>query len=544
MRFLLGHTSLCIAIALTLSACNGQSGSTSKSKAPREGVLRVAADAEPQSLDPQLTTGHTEHRILTSLFEGLTTLNQKTLEVEPGVAKTWEISEDGRTYTFHLNPDAKWSDGAPMTANDFVYSFKRILSPKFAAEYSYMPWCIENAEAFNKGTIEDFAQVGVKAIDNATLEVKLAYPAPYFLSMQMHNAWFPVQQATIEKHGKIDDRQSDWILAGNMVSNGPFKLAEWKPNELIRVVRNEHYWDAKNIKLNEIEFYPVNGNLQTAERMFRAGEVDTIETLVITKVPVYKRDNPSVLKLEPFAGTYFYRMNVTRPPLDDPRVRLALAMSVDKESVCNDVLFGAFTPANALTPPGLGGYTAEAGIPYDLAKAKALLAEAGYPDGKGMRDIEILYNESEDHQLVAEAVQDMWKKGLGINVVTNKQEWKVYLSSMTTLNYDVVRAGWIADFLDPMNYCECFTTDNGNNRTGWSNPQYDELEKKARHELDPKQRFAYMQEAEKLLLSQTPIIPIYTYRQRYLINSDLQGCDGNILNYMNYKYMSVTRNKS
>ena len=351
MRSLLAHTSLCIAIVVAVSACNGQAGSGSSSKAPREGVLRVAADAEPQSLDPQLTTGHTEHRILTSLFEGLTTLNQKTLEVEPGVAKTWEVSEDGKTYTFHLNPEAKWSDGSPITANDFVYSYKRILSPKLASEYSYMPWCIENAEAFNKGTIQDFAQVGVKAIDDATLQVKLAYPAPYFLSMQIHNSWFPVQQATIEKYGKIDDRQSDWILAGNMVSNGPFKLAEWKPNEIIRVVRNEHYWDAKNIKLNEIEFYPVSGNLQTAERMFRANEVDTIETLVITKVPVYKRDNPSVLRLEPFVGTYFYRINVTRPPLDDPRVRLALAMSVDKESVCNEVLFGAFTPATALTPP-------------------------------------------------------------------------------------------------------------------------------------------------------------------------------------------------
>jgi oligopeptide transport system substrate-binding protein len=532
-----------VAAAVVVCGCNGQRGGGSSSKAARDGVLRVAADAEPQSLDPQLTTGHTEHRILTSLFEGLATLNQKTLAIEPGVAKSWDVSEDGKTYTFHLNPDAKWSNGTPVTAKDFVYSYKRILSPKLGSEYSYLPWCIENAEAYNKGTVTDFEKVGVKAIDDQTLEVRLAYPAPYFLSMQMHNAWFPVLQSNVEQFGKMDDRQSSWILAGNMVSNGPFKLVEWKPNEIIRVVRNEHYWDAKNVKLDEIEFYPVSGNLQTAERMFRANEVDTLETLVITKIPAYKRDNPSVLRLEPFVGTYFYRINTTRPPLNDPRVRLALAMSVDKKSICDDVLFGAFVPAVALTPPGIGGYTAEAGIPYDLTKAKALLAEAGFPDGKGMRPIEILYNESEDHQLIAEAIQDMWKKGLGIEVNTNKQEWKVYLNSMTTLNYDVVRAGWIADFLDPMNYCECFTTGNGNNRTGWSNAKYDELEHKARYELDPAQRFGYMQEAEKLLLSETPIIPIYTYRQRYLVSPDLQGCDGNVLGYMNYKYMSVTRKK-
>lgn len=533
--FILFATSLAIAVA----GCKGASG-----VAPKEGVMRIAADAEPTSLDPQLTTGHTEHRILTSLFEGLATLNQKTLAIEPGAAKSWEIADDQLTYTFHLNPGAKWSNGTPVTAKDFVYSYKRMLTTKFGSEYSYMLWCIANAEAYNKGELDDFGKVGVKAIDDGTLEITLAYPAPYFLSMQIHNAWFPVLQSAVEKHGAMDDRQNDWILSGNHVSNGPFKLVEWKPNEIIRVVKNEHYWDAANVKLDEIDFYPVSGNLQTAERMFRANEVDTLETLVITKVPVYKRENPTALRLEPFAGTYFYRINVTRPPLDNPKVRLALAMSVDKKSICDEVLFGAFVPAVALTPPGLGGYTAEASLPYDLEKAKQLLAEAGYPGGKGLRPIEILYNESEDHQMVAEAIQDMWKNGLGIEVTTNKQEWKVYLNSMTKLNYDVIRAGWIADFLDPMNYCECFTTGNGNNRTGWSNAAYDELERKARHELDPAQRIAYMQEAEKLLLSETPIIPIYTYRQRYLVSPELHGCDGNLLGYMNYKYMSVTRGQS
>jgi len=521
---------------LLAAGCTGENegtGNGNSSNAPRDNVLRVAADAEPQSLDPMLTTGHTEHRILCSLFEGLTTLNQKTLAVEPGVAQSWEMSSDGKTYTFRLNPAAKWSDGTPITANDFIYSWKRILSPKLGSEYSYMLWCLENGEKYNKGDVTDFAQVGAKAIDDHTLEVKLLYPAPYFLTVHMHNAWFPVQQATIEKHGNIDDRQSKWILPENMVSNGPFKLVEWQPNRVIRVVRNEHYWNVANVSLEEIQFYPVNGNLQTAERMFRANEVDTMETLLITKVPAYKRDNPDVLRLDPFTATYFYRINTTRPPLNDPRVRLALAMSVDK------VLFGAFIPARALSPPGIGGYTADAGIDYDLAKAKQLMAEAGFPDGKGMRPLEILYNESEDHQMIAEAVQDMWKKNLGIDVTSSKQEWKVYLNSMTALNYDVVRAGWIADYLDPMNYIECFTTGNGNNRTGWTNAEYDSLEQKARFEIDPAKRFGFMQEAEGILLGDTPIIPIYTYRQRYLVSPSVQGYDSNPMAYMNYRYFSV-----
>lgn len=532
---------LALLAAALVVGCGGKSGGTNAINAPRDGVLRIATDAEPQSLDPYLVTGHTEHRILTSLFEGLTTLNQKTLAVEPGVAQSWDISEDGKTYTFHLNPAAKWSNGTPVTAADFVYGFKRMLSPKLGSEYAYMLWCIINAEKYNRGELSDFNEVGAKAIDDHTLEIKLEYPAPYLLSMQIHYAWFPVLQSNVEQFGAMDDRQNTWINAGNMVSNGPFKLAQWQPNRVIRVVRNEHYWDAKNIKLDEIQFYSSNGRLQAEEQMFRANEVDTIETLLITKVPVYRRENPSVLRLAPFVGTYFYRMNTKRPPLNDPRVRLALAMSVDRNSICKDVLFDTFSPAVAFTPPDLAGYTAEVAIEYNLEKAKQLLAEAGFPDGKGMRPLEILYNESEDHQMIAEAVQDMWQKDLGIQVTTNKQEWKVYLNSMTTLNYDVVRAAWIADFLDPINYIECFTTDNGNNRTGWSNPDYDALQLKARHTADLTERYRLLQEAERLLLAETPIIPIYNYRQRFLVSPDVEGLEPNVLGYLNYRYFSVKR---
>ncbi len=523
-------------VVLTAAVLAGASACSRSRTEPN--VLRMATDTEPQALDPHLVTGHTEHRILTSLFEGLTNLNQKTLEVEPGAAESWEVSDDGRVYTFKINPKAKWSDGTPVTAHDFVYGWRRHLSPKLGSEYSYMLWCMKNAQAYNEGKITDFDQVGVKALDDRTLQVTLDYPAPYFLSMQIHYAWFPVLQSNIEKFGAIDDRNSKWTHAGNMVSNGPFKLVEWLPNQIIRVRRNEHYWAADNIKLDGVDFYPTD-NLLTEERLFQSGKAQLIETLMATKVATYRKEDSEVLRIAPFFGTYFYRFNTTRPPLDDPRVRRALAMSIDRQSICDSVLFGTGTPATALTPPGLAGYTAKASIPYNVEGARRLLADAGYPNGEGMRRIEILYNESEDHQRIAEAIQDMWKKNLNVNATTTKQEWKVYLNSMTTLNYDVVRSAWIADYLDPINYHECFVTDGGNNRTGWSNPKFDALVEQARYELDHDKRYDLLQQAEAILLEEAPIAPIYTYMQKFLIAPEVQWPGSNPLGYLNYRYFSL-----
>ncbi len=519
-----------VSLVLIASGCSGGGGGGN--------TLRVATDTEPAALDPHMVTGHTEHRILTSLFEGLTTLHQKTLEVEPGAASSWEISDDGLVYTFTINPDANWSDGAPVRAQDFVYGWKRHLSPKLASEYSYMLWCLKNGRAYNEGAITDFDEVGVKALDDKTLEVTLEYPAPYFLSMQIHYAWFPVLQSNIEEFGAIDDRISRWTLAGNMVSNGPFKLVEWRPDQIIRTERNEHYWNVENVALDGVEFYPMD-SLLTEERSFQSGKVHLIETLMATKIQTYRQENPEVLRIEPLIGTYFYRFNTTRPPLDDPRVRRALAMAIDRQSICDSIMYGAAAPASALTPPDLAGYTAEASIPYDVEAARALLAEAGYPDGQGLRPIEILYNESEDHQRIAEAVQDMWKKNLNVEVLTNKQEWKVYLQSMNALNYDVVRSAWIADFLDPINYHECFVTDGGNNRTGWSSPEFDRLVEAARYELDHGKRYDLLQQAEAILLNEAPVGPIYTYKQKFLISPEVQWPGANSLGYLNYRYFSL-----
>lgn len=524
---------IAVAVASSvLAACGG-------GRAPDSGrVLRIGAGTEPATLDPHLATGHNEHRILTALFEGLTTLNQATLEVEPGMATAWEVSDDGLRYTFHLREDAGWSNGDPVTAHDFVYGWRRHLTPLLASQYSYMLWCVKNAEAYNTGAIDDFSLVGVRAVDDYTLEVALEYPAPYFLSSQIHYAWWPVHAPTIEAHGGIGERNSKWIEAGNMVSNGPYQLVRWEPNAILRVEPNPYYYDADIIDLEAVEFFPIE-DLSTEEREFRAGRLHLTNTFPMTRTNWYRENWPEVLNIDPAVGTYFYRFNVERPPFDDVRVRRAFAKAINKDEIANYVAYGVVSPGTTLTPPGMAGYTAEAGIYFDPDEAQALLAEAGYPGGQGLPSVEILFNTSEDHRRIAEAIQQMWTNTLGARVTTSNQDWKVYLSNMERLNYHVCRSGWFADFLDPINFLEMFVTDGGNNRTGWSNPEYDALIDTARRTVSMEDRFALYQQAEALLLSEAPIAPIYVYTHRYLKDPRVTGLAPNLQGYLNYRYISL-----
>ena len=286
-------------------------------------VLRVGNGAEVQDLDPHLVSGVTEHRVLTALFEGLVDLDAHMQPV-PAVAESWTVSEDLRVYTFTLREDARWSDGDPLTAADFVYSWQRMLSPALGAEYAYMLHCLKNGRAFNEGAITDPAAIGVKALDARTLEVTLENPTPYFLKMQIHFAWFPVKQQVIEAFGAKDERGTRWTRDENFVGNGPFRLVEWRPNEVIRTERNEHYWDAANVQLDGVYFYPID-NEQTEERKFRVGDLDITSTVPLHKVKPYREEHPELLHIDPYMSTYFYRMNVTRPPFTDKRVRQAFS---------------------------------------------------------------------------------------------------------------------------------------------------------------------------------------------------------------------------
>lgn len=518
-----------------ITSCGGEN-KTGVSEGVKKQILHLGNGAEPQGLDPHVTTGIPEFQLQTALFEGLVTMNPKTNEPIPGAAESWTISEDRKTYLFKMREHGKWSNGDPVTAHDFVYSWMRLVTPGLASEYAYQLFFIENAEKYYRGEIDDFNEVGVKAIDDYNLEVKLKNPVPFFLSLLYHHSLYPVHQATIEKFGKIDSRVSKWTLPGNLVGNGPFLLKEWELNKIIVVEKNPHYWDAPIVKLDEIHFHPID-NEQTEERMFRSGRLHITNTVPIEKIEVYQKNSPELIRIDPYLGTYFYRFNTLKEPFNDTRVRRALAMSIDRKQIVEKVSKGGQIPAYALTPPDTNGFTPKAAIPFDIEEAKKLLAEAGYPDGKGFPEVELLYNTNEGHRKIAVAVQQMWKKALNINITLSNQDWKVFLDNERTLNYTIGRGSWIGDYPDPNTFLDMWVTDGGNNRTGWSNKTYDALIAGAAEATDREERYEYFQRAEELLAEEVPIIPVYTYTRDYLIQPEVKGWYPNIMDHHPYQHV-------
>jgi oligopeptide transport system substrate-binding protein len=503
-------------------------------------VFRIGNGAEPQDLDSQAVTGVPEHKIIMALFEGLVDEDPKDLHPVPGLAESWDISDDRCVYTFHLRANLKWSNGDPITADDYVQSYKRILTPSFAAEYAYLIFnFVKGAEEYYQGTLKDFAEVGFKAVDTRTLQVTLKNPTPYLLKLiASHYSWNVVPVKVIEKFGPLNQRRSDWTKAGNLVSSGPFMLKEWLPNQKIVLARNPYYWDAANVKLDELEFYPTE-DLSNEERMFRAGQLDLTNELPVSKIDVYKKKYPESLKIGPYLGVYFYRCNVTRPPLNDRRVRKALALAINRESLVKNVTRGGQIPAYAVSYPGTAGYTPMAKLEGGLAEAKRLLAEAGYPDGKGLPPIEFLYNTHDGHRAIAEAIQSMWHDNLGVEITLHNQEWKVYLDSQHSHNYQLQRAGWIADYVDPNVFLEIWTTDNGNNDTLWSNAEYDRLFQTALAAKDDTERYEIYQKLDAILVDECPVIPIYHYTRVYALNPKVKGFYPTLLDDHPYKYIWI-----
>lgn len=518
-------------VLLALCACAPNQSNVQTGNANQE--LYIGIGTEPEGLDPHLVTGVTEHYVLLSLLEGLTTVHPKTLEIEPGVAERWEVSGDGLQYTFYLDPKARWSNGDPVTSGDFLFSFERILTPALGAPYAYMLYSIKNAEAFNKGELQEFAEVGVKAPDSRTLIFKLAAPTPYFLSLSTHYTWWPVHPPSVLAHGGMTDRISKWTKPGNFVGNGPFALETWRLNHSIQVTKNTHYRDAESVRLNGIHFLPIS--MDTEERAFRADQLHITSTVPIPRIDWYRKNAPDRMHFDTYLGVYYYLLNTARKPLDDPRVRQALAYSIDRESLTRHVLKAGQQPAYHFTPPNTGGYTAEAKLLYDPERARELLADAGFPGGAGFPKLELLFNTSESHRTVAVAIQQMWQSELGIEISLYNQEWKVYLASRKERNFDIARAAWIGDYVDPNTFLSLGVRDNGNNHSNWGNTRYDALIGEAARTQGPAARLELFQEAETILMDEMPVIPIYFYVRSTLIDEAVRGWYSNILDYHPYQ---------
>lgn len=508
-------------------------------EANKNKILLLTVGSEPRTLDPQQAQGVTEHHIIMAMIEGLVAPSiDDQAKVVPGMADRWEHNDDYSVWTFHIGENRKWSNGDPVTAHDFVFSYKRMLTASFGAQYSENLFILKGAEDYYRGKITDFAQVGAKALDDHTLRIELVGPTPYLLSLVQHDSWLPVNPKAILSFGKIDTRDSKWTSAENFVGNGPFKMKNWRPNDVIEVVRNPFYWDAENVKLNGINFYSIE-NLNTSERAFQAGQLHKTDQVPLDKVPYYRRTHPELIRIDPYEGTYFYRINVARKPLNDPKVRLALNLAVDRDAIVKNILREDQKPATGYTPPGMGDYKPLNKISYDPARARQLLAEAGYPNGKGFPKFTIHFNTMESHRAIAEAIQQMWKEELNIDVGLENQEWKVYLDTQNNKNYDLSRSAWIGDFMDPVTFLSMWTTGNGNNNTNWGNPKFDALIEQAARTGDPNARLEILHQAEDLFLSEAPVVLVYWYTNAYLLQPSVQNWNPLVLGNHNYKYIDL-----
>jgi oligopeptide transport system substrate-binding protein len=506
----------------------------------REGILHLSIGSEPSDLDPQTVTGTGDAKIIQALFEPLVSYETGTLAPVPALAERWEISADGLTYTFHLRPDAKWSNGDPVTAQDCVDSWRRILTPSLAADYAYFLYLLRGAEDFNKGRSADFSNVGAVARDARTLVVTLTHPAPYFLQILLNSPWRPIHLRSIAAVGDPYNRSTKWTLPGALVSSGPFVLKEWSLNRRVIVEKSPTYYDRAKVRLNALHFYPID-NIDAEERAFRAGQLHMTWALPLSKVVPLQREKSPALRIDPFLETYFFRLNVRNAPLDDVRIRRALSLAIDRDAIATKILPGGRQPAPLSSRRFSSATRPRPAKPMTPEAARRLLAEAGHAKGAGLPPIEILYNNSEILRLVGEAIQQMWSRELGVEVRLSNQEKKVVFANRRAGDYQVLLGSWTADYLDATTFLDMWLSDSGNNHTGWKSPAYDALAARALTIADPNARAAVLAEAETLVLDAAPIIPIYFNTHVYLLNPSVQGWQPTPMDHTDYRYVSLAK---
>src|SRR4051794_21126849 len=565
-------------------------------------------ESEVSSIDPALTTGIPEARIVYSLFEGLCRPRPDNNLPEPGTAEKWEISDDGLVYTFHLRKNAVWSTGEPVTAHDFYYSLRRLLDPLTFSRYAYQAWYILNAKKYTLGggqlaagdlveielallegatntmrgpllrgslvrseiteeekkdektagqkrvyvvniegrerrfqaapkeqplkdgaercrqVLLDFREVGIRVLDDRTLEIRLANRTPFFLALTAFHALSPVNQKCVENYGA-----PEWKLPENVVTNGAFRMTVRRLRDRIRLERSETYWDREHVKLKIIDAFSV-GDRTTALNLYMTGMIDwvTVPPAEVLREFMKQRPKRNDFNTAPQLTTYYFLLNNTRPPLDDKRVRQALSLATDREEITRVATGAGEVPALSLVPPAMPHYKIQPCRPFNPEAARKLLAEAGFPDGKGFPKLEILYNNDQQHQAIAELLRKQWQNNLGITASLRAEEWASFQDSQQQLKYLVARRAWVGDYVDPNTYLDMFITNGENNCTGFSNAQYDKLIANAAAEPDKAKRIEILERAERLLMDEVPIIPIYYYVSRNVVRPRVRGFYNNL----------------
>ena len=511
-----------VAFILFAAACrpNPQAGDDS--------VFRVNLGTEPPSLDWSLATDHVSFNVIGNLMVGLTEFDNE-LRPSPVMAKSWDILEGGRRIVFRLRDDVRWTDGQKVRAQDFEYSWKRLLNPKTASEYAYILFDIANAQEYHEGKITDPDRVGVRALDDYTLAVSLKHAASYFLAVTTFEVTFPQRQDIVEKFGVR------WTDPQHIVTNGPFTLASWKHENEIELKANPDFFLGKPA-LEKIVMLMINEKT-TALALYEQRQLDYLDN---HSIPIF--DKPRLAKTAGFKRVpqfrgYYYGFVTDRKPFDDVRVRKAFALAIDR-SVFPKVLHGGEIPTASWIPPGMLAHNEKIGLPYNPPEARRLLREAGYPNGHGFPQVTLAYNTDEDHKIVAEAVQGMWKRNLGVLVKLENQEWKVYLNRLVNDPPHIFRLGWGADYPDPDNFMKLFTSTSGNNNTRWKNARYDRLLEAAAREFDPGTRTRLYDQAQKILCErELPIIPLFTIAESTLLNPRFTGLELTAMGRLNLRHV-------
>ena len=494
-----------------------------------ERVFRMTLSNEPPTLDWNLATDSVSFTVLINLMEGLTEYDE-ALRPRPAAARSWEVSPDGRVYRFHLSEDARWSDGKPVTAGDFEYSWKRLLNPKTAAEYAYFLYDIVGAEDYNTGKVHDPESVGVRALNDRTLEVRLRKPIVFFPSITTFMVTFPLRRDVVEKFGER------WTEPGTIVTNGPFVLDEWR-HEYKLTLRPNPYYNGPRPALGTVVMFIVNEST-TALMLYETGDLEMAH-LPPEAIAAYL-GKPEYITA-PLLRGYYYGFNVEKPPFTDPRLRRAFSMAIDRREF-PAILKRGEIPSSFWIPPGMPYHNPAIGPPFDPKAARTLLAEAGYPSGLGFPTVTAAFNTGPENSLIAQNLQAQWKRNLGLDVRLDNQEWKVYLQGLQTDPPPLFRLGWGADYPDPDNFMNLFTSTSGNNRTRWKNARYDELIRSAAADSDPARRQAAYDEAQRILLeTDAAIMPLFVATQNWLVKPYVRGLRINALELLDLKNVHLER---